>query len=521
MCGKVEMDRRRFLKYAGGAAAATIVGVVGGKYVWDIVMKPPSPQDVVVIGGGLSGLTAAYLLTKEGKNVTVLEAGHTPGGRVGTYRWPNGQYNDIGGEEIFDCDEDAWWLLNELGLGGKARRFGDSGISFLKGQFIKPRFWEELLDLIPWENEKTKEDYTELISEITKLSGPSYRGEEPWLHDYLGSHYEELDEWSLEDWLLENWGNEELVWWIDVTMKAEFGTTSDEVSAGEGSDYLYYWWWEGLIHLEGGNDQIITGLVSKLPPNTVMMYCPVESVTNTRDGVEVQYGDGEVIKADAAIVAVQHTQALNIIEDLPSDKRTAMEKLIPTRVIIPFQQYSERFWRTADNSWTGDFLLTDGYPNWVVHGTALQDEETFGPKGVLNQFVNQPEALELWSEQRKEVNGLKSAHLEEAESDRITNALLDYMGQFWPRIREFLETPAVQECPYYEPEVGGSIKIPMVLEYEYYGPARPPRYVLDGHYLKNREPFERIFFACDWPFGFGMDAAVASAKHAVSQFLAI
>jgi monoamine oxidase len=504
LCGKGEMDRRRFLKYLGGAAAATIVGVVAGKFVWDVLKKPPPPQDIVVIGAGLSGLTAAYLLTKEGKKVTVLEACHRPGGRIGTYRWPNGQYNDVGGEEFFYFYEDALWLLDELGLGDKGVMFTDSlATCFLRGKYIKvnwERWAEEMVQRGVW-SERAKEGYLDLLNKVARISGPSYRGEKPWLYDYLISDYLEYDKWSFKEWLLDIQGyHEDVNWLIDITMKAEFGTTSDEVSAGVGVDYLYYWWLEPLFRLEGGNDQVITELVSRLPPGTVNMRSPVQRVANTPSGVEVQYGEGEVVEADAAIVTVPHTQALEIIENLPDDKREAMEKLIPTRLVYPFQQYSERFWRTAENSWTGEFLLTDLNPSWIVHGTALQDEETFGPKGILNQFVNQPEALELWSEQRRELNGFKGPHVDGNEAERITNALMDDMEQFWPEIRDFLETPKV-------------------FEYDYYGPARPPRYVLDGYYLKNREPFERIFFAGDWPFDFGIDAAVKSARHAVSRIL--
>lgn len=42
-------------------------------------------SDVVIIGGGLTGLATGALLAKAGKRVTVLEKGNTPGGRAYTY----------------------------------------------------------------------------------------------------------------------------------------------------------------------------------------------------------------------------------------------------------------------------------------------------------------------------------------------------------------------------------------------------------------------------------------------------
>ena len=42
-------------------------------------------SDVVIIGGGMSGLTTGALLAKQGKRVVVLEKGNQPGGRAYTY----------------------------------------------------------------------------------------------------------------------------------------------------------------------------------------------------------------------------------------------------------------------------------------------------------------------------------------------------------------------------------------------------------------------------------------------------
>jgi len=56
-------------------------------------------HDVVVIGGGISGLSAAWKLHQAGVKVLVLEARDRVGGRTLTEHW-NGVQNDSGGAYV-------------------------------------------------------------------------------------------------------------------------------------------------------------------------------------------------------------------------------------------------------------------------------------------------------------------------------------------------------------------------------------------------------------------------------------
>jgi len=72
---------------------------------------------VVVVGGGITGLTAAYDLTRSGEiDVVLLEASARLGGNIATYR-QDGFLIDAGPDSFVRTKPDATQLVKELGLG--------------------------------------------------------------------------------------------------------------------------------------------------------------------------------------------------------------------------------------------------------------------------------------------------------------------------------------------------------------------------------------------------------------------
>jgi oxygen-dependent protoporphyrinogen oxidase len=70
---------------------------------------------VVVVGGGLAGLTAAYLLDRRGDEVTVLEAADQPGGKLRRAA-VGGVVVDVGAEAMLNRRPEGVALARELGL---------------------------------------------------------------------------------------------------------------------------------------------------------------------------------------------------------------------------------------------------------------------------------------------------------------------------------------------------------------------------------------------------------------------
>lgn len=74
--------------------------------------------DVVIVGGGFTGLTAAYVLTKQGYSVTVVEADPTPGGLAGTFEFADGIRLEKFYHHWFNNDRYVPELVDELGMTG-------------------------------------------------------------------------------------------------------------------------------------------------------------------------------------------------------------------------------------------------------------------------------------------------------------------------------------------------------------------------------------------------------------------
>src|SRR4051794_21805481 len=108
---QIRLTRRKLLGTAALGTAATAL--------------PDTPAfgasklkaDVVIVGGGLAGLTAARALTKAGHSVLVLEARDRVGGRTLNHTLPDGQPVEAGGEFVGPTQTRVAALAKSVGIG--------------------------------------------------------------------------------------------------------------------------------------------------------------------------------------------------------------------------------------------------------------------------------------------------------------------------------------------------------------------------------------------------------------------
>lgn len=94
---------------------------------------------IAVIGGGLSGLTAAYQLRRElpDAQITVHEASPAPGGKLDTTDFPSGPM-ELGAEAFIVRRREAAELVDELGLTDTLRHPSGRGSAILTGGRLVP-----------------------------------------------------------------------------------------------------------------------------------------------------------------------------------------------------------------------------------------------------------------------------------------------------------------------------------------------------------------------------------------------
>ncbi|WP_327143772.1 flavin monoamine oxidase family protein [Nocardia sp. NBC_01327] len=151
---------------------------------------PVITRDVVVIGAGPSGLTAAVELHRAGLSVAVLEARERVGGRTRTGEI-DGAMIEIGGQWLSPHHTAALELVQELGL-KTFSRYRDGESVYLAADGVRHRFTGDVFPA----PEATSKEIDRLLGLLDELAA-AVGAEEPWAHPRAA----ELDSVPFSIWL--------------------------------------------------------------------------------------------------------------------------------------------------------------------------------------------------------------------------------------------------------------------------------------------------------------------------------
>lgn len=290
------------------------------------------PKRVIVIGGGIAGLTAAYTLQKDGFQVNVLEREDTPGGRMRSER--HGDFVvDRGAQFIASSYGNMRALTDELGLKPRVRRLKTGrGATLRDGRFVSGNYAGMKAIL------RARD-----LSWASRLRLPGIllelRRNRHLLDFYAIEKAAVLDDASAHDWALRRYGREVLDYLIEPPFASTFTVLPEDLSRAfvlATIDYMFRGF--RLSAFEGGNGLLTQTLASRLDVRTAT------KVTNVRaadDVVAVTLQTGETLTADAAIVATPGNHVAGLCSTLTASERTFFQGVRYASSIICFVMTSD------------------------------------------------------------------------------------------------------------------------------------------------------------------------------------
>ncbi|KAI3356548.1 hypothetical protein L3Q82_017228 [Scortum barcoo] len=344
---------------------------------------PSNTYDVIVVGGGISGLSAAKLLRSSGLNPVVLEARDRVGGRTFTVQNKETKWVDLGGAYIGPTQNRILRLAKEYGV--KTYKVNEeenlvhyvNGKSYpFKGSF--PSMWNPIVLL----------DFNNLWRTMDEM-GKEIPREAPW----KAPHAEEWDKMSMLELF------KKICWTSTVlrfaTLFVNVNVTSEphEVSA------LWFLWYVkqcgGTMRIfsttnggqerkfMGGSGQISDCMAKELG-DRVKLQSPVYRIDQTGDMVEVETLDKQTYAAKYVIVATPPglNLKMHFNPELPPLRNQLIHRVPMGCVIKCMVYYKENFWRKK--GYCGSMVIEEeGAPI----GLTLDDTKPDGSVPAIMGFI--------------------------------------------------------------------------------------------------------------------------------------
>ncbi|OMC40299.1 monooxygenase [Mycobacterium sp. GA-1841] len=357
-------------------------------------MSLPSSSDVVVVGAGFAGLSAARALAQLGHQVVVLEGRDRVGGRSSTATIA-GIPVDLGATFVGPTQDAVLALARELGC--RTVPTYDRGKNLIRWhgrvrsyRSTIPRLsMMELFDVsrIQWRFER-----------LCRL----IRVDEPW--NSPNAH--PLDERTLEGWLRSAGANASTRNLMAIMSRVTWGAEPDQVSMLHAARYVKAaGGLDRMLDVRGGaqqdrfpdgTQQIAVRMAEELGER-VVLDAPVGRIERRADGtVEVSCPAG-VVHAQAVIVAIppQHRTGIEFSPPLPKPYTELAAHWPQGNLSKAYAAFERPFWRA--NGCSGEALSDEG-PVFITFDLSPGED---GP-GILLGFTDARTFDRLSPEQRRE-----------------------------------------------------------------------------------------------------------------------
>jgi len=375
--------RREALKRAGAATAGLALA-----RPWLPLAQAATAPRIVVVGGGLAGLTAAYRLKQAGYAAQLYEASDRTGGRCWTIRgaFADGQIAEHGGELIDTGHTEMRQLVQELGFDtddlSQAEPNGSEDAFYFDGQVYPVD--QATTDL--------KGIWQQIHSDVSAASYPT-------LYNSSTARGRELDNMSIAQYIaayVPGGAASKLGQLLDVAYNIEYGAETNVQSA---LNMLYLLAYSGQgnlrifgpsnekFHVRGGNDQV-PALLTQALGSQVTLGSELIAIRRNADGTYAltfkQGSKTKSVTADQVVLALPFSIMRASVDwsqaGFNSYKQRAIRELGMGTNSKLHVQFTDRHWYGLGCN--GETYADTGYQNtWEV--TRAQS----GRSGILVDYT--------------------------------------------------------------------------------------------------------------------------------------
>ncbi|WP_211258694.1 flavin monoamine oxidase family protein [Spirillospora albida] len=382
---------------AGAAASAVPASAASARTTPAAAPAAPSAPaaatasaDVVIVGAGLSGLTAARDLVAAGRSVIVLEARERPGGRVHGLPLGDGTTSEGGAEFIGPTQDRIAALTAEMGVQTFPTYNTGKNVYYRNGK-RSLYATDGLLGSVP-------PDWGVIDLQLALTSLGTMAGQVPVGEPWKAAKAEEWDSQTFHTWSRSNSLSSGARFLMDAFISSTLSVRSRDISllyvlhyiaaAGNASSPGNV---DRLINtrngaqetrFEGGSEQVPIRLAQRLG-DRIRYNAPVRAIDASGSGVTVT-ADGITVTARRAVVAMSPAIAgrIDYAQGLPAGRAQLMQRY-PMGSIAKFVAvYDTPFWR-ADGL-TGQSVADSG----AIDAT-FDNSPSDGSRGILMGFINQ------------------------------------------------------------------------------------------------------------------------------------
>jgi len=323
--------------------------------------------DVLVLGAGLAGLSAARDLARAGADVLVVEARDRPGGRVEQVVLDDGRAVQMGGELIGDFHTAYLGLAAELGLEPEPSYVAEPGVMSWDlvegtGQGDHPPFFTPA-------DVADAERIEALVARLAATVDPA----DPWGHPDAAA----LDAHSFAGWMRAEGARPAVIRLHDLGALSMGGGSIERQSmlgqlrmtAAAGAAEVYgYDRWEGL-RLRDGSATLPIRLAEELGDR--VRYGERVVALHVGAGCRVTLAGGEELHAEAVVCALPVGPLRDVVVTGVSDARLAslhrQRQALAAKVVAAF---AEPVWRPSGANGLADSESIIG-STWPQAGNAL------------------------------------------------------------------------------------------------------------------------------------------------------